>query len=89
MSKPKSEIIPCQPGNPDDGSAHHTCACEFVPSRERPREIYIRFDGRRVAKRGHSLTIGHAAWLPLIEGYDVVDEAPERIAVFFGGERLH
>jgi hypothetical protein len=25
----------------------------------------------------------------LIEGYDVVDEAPERIAVFFGGERLH
>jgi hypothetical protein len=87
MSKPKSEIIPCQPGN--DGSAHHTCAYEFVPSRKRPREIYIRFDGRRVAKRGRSLTIGHAAWLPLIEGYDVVDEAPERIAVFFGGERLH
>jgi hypothetical protein len=74
MTKPKSEIMPCQPGKPDDGSAHHTCAFEFVPSSQRPREIYFVFDGRRIARRGR-LATGEPGWLPLIEGYDVVDEA--------------
>lgn len=66
----KSEIL--QISSPDDA---HTCAFEFVPHKERPREIYIRFDGVRIAARGTRLATGEPGWVPLVEGYEVTDEA--------------
>ena len=33
--------------------------------------------------------LGKSGWMPLVEGYEVVGETPEQIAVFFQGERLH
>jgi hypothetical protein len=61
---------------------------EFVPSSKRPRAIYIVWDGRRIAFRGN-LATGERGWVSLVAGYEVVDETPENIAVFFRGERVH
>jgi hypothetical protein len=83
---PKSEMVWIS--SLDDGTGH-TCAFECVPNQKRPRAIYVVFDGQRIAERGVSLDTGQPAWVPLIEGYWVVDETPDRIAVFFGNERLH
>jgi hypothetical protein len=86
----KSEILPCWPARPDvDGGAFHRCSFEFVPNSKRPREIYVVFDGQRIAQRGIRLATGEPGWMPLIDGYEVLDEAPDVIAVFFGGQRVH
>ena len=84
---PKSEIIPIFEAS--DDSVQHSCAFEFVPNSKRPREIYVVFDGQRIATRGVCLATGEPGWLPLIEGYEVTDEAFNAISVFFGSKRLH
>jgi hypothetical protein len=82
----KSEILPIS--TPDDRTGH-TCAFEFVPNSKRPREIYIVFDGQRIAMRAYSVTESRGVWTPLVEGYEVIDETPDQVAVYFGDERLH
>jgi hypothetical protein len=66
----------------------HACALEFVPNSKRPREIYVVLDGRRIATRGQSVANGQPAWVPLIEGFEVLDERPDLLAVYFHGKRL-
>ena len=82
----KSDFQPCSPGA---GSApYHTCAIEFVPNSKRPREIYIVFDGKRVAARGYDPEHDRDVWLPVVDGYEVADESDGNISVFVRRERL-
>lgn len=81
LSKPRSEL--CQI---DTGLEGHTCAFEFVPNKHRPREIYVTFDGQRIAYRAPD---GSGRWLSLVPGYSVVDETPDGLVVYFDDERLH
>ena len=88
VSKPKSEIVPCEGSVSDDGRTH-ALAFEFIPSTNEPRAIYVVFDGQRIATRGGNAA-GEPAWVPLVEGYEVRDTPDlDGIVVYFGGARLH
>jgi hypothetical protein len=58
-----------------DMGGTHNCEVEFWPSQKKPREIYIRFDGQRIARRGHPDTPEAKTWVPLDARYRVRDEA--------------
>jgi hypothetical protein len=75
--KPRSEILPCYPAS--DNAGGRVCEMEFVPSTKDPREIYVVYEGRRIATRGRLLT-GERGWLSLVAGYEVVDETRDQLA---------
>jgi hypothetical protein len=79
---PKSEILPIS-----GQDTSHSCAFECVPSSKKPREIYIVFDGQRIAKRGVRLATGEPGWISLIEGYEVEDVTADQFVIYFHGER--
>jgi hypothetical protein len=61
----------------------HACAFEFVPHQRKPKNIYVVFDGERIAYRGD-----RANWVAK-PGYTVVDEDDTTIAIYFHGQRFH
>jgi hypothetical protein len=67
-------------------SVGDTCEFEFVPSIKRPKSIYIRLNGRRIAQRARD---GSGTWVPLIPGYNVVDETSGSLSIYFVGKRVH
>jgi len=91
--KRKSEILPLL-WPVDAVSVQHEVAFECVPDSSDPRELYVLLDGWRIAVRGEivdeqgRVTRG---WVPLAgaEGYTVIDESANQIAIFFCDERLH
>ena len=52
----------------------HSCQFEFWPSKKRTKEMYIRFDGRRIAYRGHPGTPQARTWVAIDKRYTVRDE---------------
>ena len=45
----------------------------LCPTRERAREIYIEFDGKRIAQRAHPDTPHARTWISLEPGWTVRD----------------
>jgi hypothetical protein len=83
--RPRSEFFPCRPF---DGDGHVCQGERVIDPAGQTRAIYIVFDGRRIAARGR-LATGERGWVSLVPGYEVVDESPDVLAVFFRGERVH
>src|SRR5262249_24943517 len=74
------ELVPAQetvPGAPK-------LEFEFVPHRHRPRAIYLRLDGERIAYRGKPNTPQAATWVSMKSGYRVEDNAAlDSVTVYF------
>jgi hypothetical protein len=83
MKRYKSEVVPCNPHPANPNGPYYSCALEFVPNSKLPREIFVLFDGRRIAER---CPRGSGDWIPLVAGYEVKDEnGSEGISVVFNG----
>ena len=67
----------------------HKLEHEFVPNREKAKEIYIRLDDERIAYRGKPGTPQARTWLSMKEGYRVEDLDDSHIVVWFGDERIN
>ena len=65
-ARQKSEIIR------GDNQHGHTLEFECVPSAKKLREMYVIFDGRRIAYRGQPGT--QRTWVSIVPGYTVLDE---------------
>ena len=52
----------------------HSCEFEYWPNQKKMREIYIRFDGRRIAYRGQPDTPQARTWVAIDKRYRVRDE---------------
>jgi hypothetical protein len=52
----------------------HSCQFEYWPNQKKMKEIYIRFDGRRIAYRGHPDTPQAGSWVAIDKRYLVRDE---------------
>ena len=72
-----------------DHSDGHTCAFEFVPTAEKAKAIYVVFDGMRIAHRGDPDGPDCGEWVSMEPGFEVIDESPDTLAVYFEGKRLH
>jgi hypothetical protein len=60
------------------------------PSQPDKPDIYVVFDGKRIAKRGHPGTPQARTWVSLEPGY-VVTSSPDHgaISIEFNGVRVH
>ena len=63
----------------------HVAEIECVPSIKKPREMFFRFDGTRIAYRGHPDTDQAKTWVTLVRGFEVVDVDDKTIAVYYEG----
>jgi hypothetical protein len=83
---PTSEVYLLCPASDEDG--HDLIELEFVPNSKEPREIYVVFEGQRIAARDR-LPSGEPDWLAFIGGVKVVDEANGQLAIFIDGDRVY
>jgi hypothetical protein len=80
-ARQKSEIVR------GDNQHGHAVEFECVPSTKKLCEMYVIFDGRRIAYRGHPDTSEAGRWVSIITGYTVLDERNgEGIEVYFDGK---
>ena len=80
-ARQKSEIIR------GDNQHGHTLEFECVPSAKKLREMYVIFDGRRIAYRGQPGTSEAGTWVSIVPGYTVLDEKDgEGIEIYFDGK---
>jgi hypothetical protein len=83
---PRGEIIPAQetmPGSPK-------LEFEFVPHQNKPKAIYLRLDGERIAYRGKPNTPQAATWVSMKSGYRVEDNAAlDSVTVYFDDVRIN
>ena len=82
----RGELIPAQetmPGSPK-------LEFEFVPHQNRPKAIYLRLDGERIAYRGKPNTPQAAMWVSMKSGYRVEDNtALDSVTVYFDDVRIN
>jgi hypothetical protein len=68
----------------------HVCAFEFVRSQGQTKDIYVVFDGQRIAYRGYSDTLQAKTWVPMVSGYEVVyNDDYTAIEVYLDGKLIH
>jgi hypothetical protein len=46
-------------------------------------DLYIEFDGVRIAKRGNPGTPYHRRWISLEPGFTVLDNGPDEVAIHY------
>src|SRR5262245_15631165 len=82
----RGELIPAQetmPGSPK-------LEFEFVPHQNKPKAIYLRLDGERIAYRGKPNTPQAAMWVSMKSGYRVEDNAAlDGVTVYFDDVRIN
>jgi len=63
---------------------------EFVPHQNKPRAIYLRLDGERIAYRGRPNSPQAATWVSMKSGYRVEDNAAlDSVTVYFDDVRIN
>jgi hypothetical protein len=67
-ARQKSEIVR------SDNQHGHAVEFECVPSTKKLREMYLIFDGGRIAYRGRPHTSEAGRWVSIVPGYTVLDE---------------
>ena len=83
-SAPHGELVPAQetmPGSPK-------LEFEFVPHQNKPKAIYLRLGGERVAYRGKPNTPQAATWVSMKSGYRVEDNARRADQLAMGNRDL-
>jgi hypothetical protein len=64
----------------------HVCEFEFVPNERNAREIYVVFDGKRIAYRGKPGTPQARTWVSTEPGFEVFNNADRtQLTVQFNG----
>ena len=78
MNRKSKRIAATETGS----NSGHTCEFEVLPSTRKPKAIYVIFDGRRIAYRDAG------AWVSMVPGFEVRDEAHDKLTGLFEGKAL-
>ena len=73
-----------QPHSNVGSNSGHTCKFEvlLLPAARKPNAIYAVFDGRRIAYRDAG------EWVSMVPGFEVRDEAHDKLTGLFEGKAL-
>jgi hypothetical protein len=68
----------------------HVLEFEYVPTAEKAREMYVVYDGRRIAYRGKPGTSEARRWISMEPGVTVVDvgENYNAVRIYFSDDGL-